>query len=30
MIKHINENEFEREVLNEDKLVVVDFFATWC
>lgn len=30
MIKHISENEFEREVLNEDKLVVVDFFATWC
>ena len=30
MIKHINENEFEREVLNEDKLEVVDFFATWC
>lgn len=30
MLKHVNEKEFEIEVLNEDKLVVVDFFATWC
>lgn len=30
MIKHINDKEFELEVLNENKIVVVDFFATWC
>lgn len=26
----VNENNFEIEVLNEEKPVVVDFFATWC
>ena len=30
MIKKIEENEFEKEVLNNKKMVVVDFFATWC
>ena len=30
MVKHINENEFNAEVLKEDGIVVVDFFATWC
>lgn len=30
MIKHISENEFEVEVLKEEGLVIVDFFATWC
>lgn len=30
MVKHINQNEFEKEVLNEGGVVVVDFFATWC
>ena len=30
MVKHINENQFENEVLKEEGIVVVDFFATWC
>lgn len=30
MIKKIEESEFEKEVLNNKKMVVVDFFATWC
>ena len=30
MLKKINEEEFENEVLKNDKLVIVDFFATWC
>lgn len=30
MIKHINENEFNDEVLKEDGVVIVDFFAAWC
>lgn len=30
MIKYINEKEFKEEVLKENKLVVVDFFASWC
>ena len=25
-----DQNEFEAEVLNSDKLCIVDFFATWC
>lgn len=28
MIKHINEKEFNMEVLKEEGIVVVDFFAT--
>lgn len=30
MIEHINNDNFESVVLNSDKLVLVDFFATWC
>ena len=26
----LTENNFDREVLQSDKLVVVDFWATWC
>lgn len=29
-IKHINESEFEEQVVNNEKPVIVDFFATWC
>jgi len=30
MARIINKDEFENEVLNSEKLVLVDFFATWC
>lgn len=30
MVKHINENEFKSEVLKDNGIVVVDFFANWC
>ncbi len=28
-VKHINEEEFE-QAINDNKLVLVDFYATWC
>lgn len=30
MLKHIKESEFNEAVLNSDKCILVDFFATWC
>lgn len=30
MAKIINKEEFEKDVLKSEKLVLVDFFATWC
>lgn len=29
MLKHVNKEEFEK-LLNQDKVVIVDFFAVWC
>lgn len=26
----VNKNNFESEVMNSDKTVLVDFYATWC
>lgn len=30
LITHINDSDFENEVLNSDVPVLVDFWATWC
>ena len=30
MIKEIKENEFEKEVLESNEKVLVDFYANWC
>lgn len=30
MIKHVNDQEFNKEVLEQNGVVVVDFWATWC
>ncbi len=30
MLKHVNENNFEQEILQNEKVVLVDFYADWC
>ena len=30
MLKHVNIENFEKEVLKSEKIMLVDFFATWC
>ena len=30
MLKYVNNKNFESEVLNSERVVLVDFFATWC
>lgn len=30
MLKHINNDEFNKEVLENKKAVLVDFYASWC
>lgn len=30
MLKHINEDNFKTEVLEAEKVTLVDFFAIWC
>lgn len=30
MIHHIENNQISQEVLKSDKIVIIDFFATWC
>lgn len=30
MLKHVNKDNFEREVLKSEKPILVDFFAVWC
>ncbi|MNT19401.1 Thioredoxin-1 [compost metagenome] len=30
MLKHVNSEEFKKEVIDSKKAVLVDFYATWC
>lgn len=30
MVRNLKESEFDIEVLSNEKLVMVDFYATWC
>lgn len=30
MLKYVNEGNFEKEVLQNEKVILVDFYADWC
>lgn len=30
MLKHVNSRNFQKEVIDSKRAVLVDFFATWC
>jgi len=30
MLKHVNSQNFNEEVINSERVILVDFFATWC
>jgi thioredoxin 1 len=30
LVKHVGDGDFEKTVLKNDKLVLVDFWAPWC
>ena len=30
MLKHVNSENFDKEVINSNNVTLVDFYATWC
>lgn len=30
MLRHVKSSDFDEQVLENDKVILVDFFATWC